>query len=70
VEDLGGLRCRGDAEHGPAGAAQILGGGAQGGGLAGTGGADDEDEAIVSGDGCSGAGLEDVEVLRAHGGRR
>ncbi len=42
--------------------AQVVDGGAQGGGLAGAGGSDDEDELVVAGDGRRGVGLEDVEA--------
>ena len=64
MEDLGGLGGRRDAEHGAAAVGcRSSTARAQGGGLAGAGGSDDEDEAVVAGDGRGGVGLEDVEAV-------
>ena len=69
-QHLGAGGRRGDAEHGAAVGAEVLDGGAQCGGLAGAGGADDEDEIGVAGDGARGVGLGQghVDVAAVDGG--
>ena len=62
-EDTGGLGRRGDAEDRAPIAAEVGDGGPERGRLAGAGGTDDEDEAVVAGDGAGGVGLEWVEAV-------
>ena len=61
-EYLGCSGRRGDAEDGSPVGSELGDGGSEGGGLAGAGGADDEDELLVTGHAGRGVGLGDVEV--------
>jgi hypothetical protein len=60
AQDLAGLGCRSDSEHGPVVVAEVVGGAAQHRGLAGAGRPDDEDEPSVAGHGGGCVGLEDI----------
>jgi hypothetical protein len=67
---LGGLGCRRDREHGPVVAAEVVGGAAQHGGLAGAGRPDDEDEPVLAGHGGGCVCLENVEAVAVERARR
>ena len=65
AEHLGGGRRGGDAEARPPSALEACDGGAEGGGLAGAGRADDEDQRLRAGHGCGGFALGPVEASPA-----
>ena len=68
LDRSGRLRGRRDGEHDPALCMKVVGGGGEHAGLAGAGGADDEDQPIVAGDGRCGIGLQRVETFPVDGG--
>ena len=66
----GRLRRRRDGEHDTPVSVEVVGGGGEHAGLAGTGRPDDEDEAVVAGDGGSGVGLQRIQPVPVHRGGR
>ena len=66
----GRLRRRRHGEHDTPVSVEVVGGGGEHAGLAGAGRADDEDEAVVAGDGRGGVGLQRIQPVPVDGGGR
>ena len=63
LEGAGRLRRRRHREHDPTVRVQVVGGGGEHAGLAGTGRADDQHEPVVAGDRRRGVGLQRIETV-------
>ena len=70
LHDAGRFRRRRHPEHDPAIPLQVVDGGLQHAGLAGTGRADHQHQPVLSGDGGRGVGLQHVQPRHVDGGRR
>ena len=70
LERAGRLRRRRDGEHDTPVSVEVVGGGGEHAGLAGAGRSDDQDEAVVAGDGGRGVGLQRIQPVPVDRGGR